>query len=38
MQPLTPPSLPDFEARARILKALAHASRLLMVDELSRAV
>ena len=36
MQPLTPPSLPDFEARARILKALAHASRLLMVDELSR--
>ena len=25
-----------FEARARILKALGHASRLMMVDELSR--
>lgn len=25
-----------FEARARIIKALAHASRLMMVDELSR--
>lgn len=36
MQPLSQPSPPDFEARARILKALAHASRLLMVDELSR--
>ena len=36
MQPLSQPTPPDFEARARILKALAHASRLLMVDELSR--
>ena len=26
----------DYEARARILKALAHPSRLMMVDELSR--
>lgn len=25
-----------FEARARVMKALGHASRLLMVDELSR--
>lgn len=30
------PSRADFDARARILKALAHASRLLIVDELSR--
>jgi ArsR family transcriptional regulator len=36
MQPLYPPSLSDFETRARVLKALAHASRLLMIDELSR--
>lgn len=36
MQPLPNPTPPDFEARAQILKALAHASRLLMVDELSR--
>lgn len=36
MQPLSPPSLSDFETRARVLKALAHASRLLMIDELSR--
>ncbi|MFP4516933.1 MAG: ArsR/SmtB family transcription factor [Desulfovibrionales bacterium] len=26
----------DYEARAQVLKALAHASRLLMVDALSR--
>jgi DNA-binding transcriptional ArsR family regulator len=26
----------DFEKRARVLKALAHPSRLLMIDELSR--
>ena len=27
---------PDFKAQARILKALAHPGRLMMVDELSR--
>ncbi len=36
MQPFPRPSLVDFETRATILKALAHASRLLIVDELSR--
>ncbi len=33
---LARPSLEDLEARATILKALAHSSRLLMVEELSR--
>ena len=36
MQPFPRPSAEDFEARALILKALAHSSRLLIVDELSR--
>lgn len=36
MQPFPQTTLADFEARAAILKALAHPSRLLIVDELSR--
>lgn len=36
MQPFPMTTTANFEARAQILKALAHASRLLMVDELSR--
>lgn len=36
MQPFPRPTLDDFEARAQILKALAHASRLLIIEELSR--
>jgi len=36
MQPFPRPTLNDFEARAQILKALAHASRLLIIEELSR--
>lgn len=36
MQPFPRPTIADFEARAAILKALAHPSRLLIVDELSR--
>ena len=30
------PTKEDFEARAAIMKALAHATRLMMVEELSR--
>ena len=33
---LTRPSLEDLDDRATILKALAHSSHLLMVEELSR--
>lgn len=33
---MDPKTLARFEARARILKALAHPSRLFIVDELSR--
>jgi DNA-binding transcriptional ArsR family regulator len=33
---MTPKNQGRFEARARVLKALAHPSRLLIVDELSR--
>jgi DNA-binding transcriptional ArsR family regulator len=29
-------TMTDFEKRARVLKALAHPSRLMMIDELSR--
>lgn len=36
MQPFPQKTLADFEARAAILKALAHPSRLLIVEELSR--
>lgn len=36
MQPFPRPTLSDFDARAQILKALAHASRLLIIEELSR--
>ena len=31
-----PPGTPDFEERAKVMKALAHPSRLFIVDELSR--
>lgn len=31
-----PPSPRDFTARAQVMKALGHASRLMIVDELSR--
>ena len=33
---MNPQTLARFEARARIMKALAHPSRLFIVDELSR--
>lgn len=36
MQPFPLPPRDHFEARARIMKALAHGSRLLIIDELSR--
>ena len=31
-----PPSREDFEARATVMKALAHPTRLMMIEELSR--
>jgi ArsR family transcriptional regulator len=31
-----PPTKADFEARARVMKALAHPTRLMMIEELSR--
>ena len=31
-----PPTRADFEARARVMKALAHPTRLMMIEELSR--
>jgi len=31
-----PPTREDFEARARVMKALAHPTRLMMIEELSR--
>ena len=36
MQPFPRSTPDDFAARARIMKALAHGSRLLIIDELSR--
>ncbi|QJT07909.1 ArsR/SmtB family transcription factor [Oceanidesulfovibrio marinus] len=36
LDPITPPPLTLFEKRARVMKALAHPSRLIIVDELSR--
>ena len=36
MQPFPRSTRDDFAARARIMKALAHGSRLLIIDELSR--
>lgn len=33
---VTPKTLAQYEARARVFKALAHPSRLFIVDELSR--
>lgn len=36
MQPFPQPTRDDFAARAHIMKALAHGSRLLIIDELSR--
>ena len=31
-----PPTREDFKARARVMKALAHPTRLMMIEELSR--
>ena len=36
MQPLYRPKLEDFEERAQVMKAMAHPSRLFIIDELSR--
>ena len=36
MQPFPRPTRDDFAARAHIMKALAHGSRLLIIDGLSR--
>ena len=36
MLPHQPPSKADFEARAAVMKALAHPTRLMMIEELSR--
>ena len=33
---MTSPKMARYEARARVIKAMAHPSRLLIVDELSR--
>jgi ArsR family transcriptional regulator len=33
---MTPPETARYEARARVIKAMAHPSRLLIVEELSR--